>query len=85
MVSACAFNIEDKQEFVFSSSVEESSDFEGFDLEEMPLSYFARGKFEAYCTLRNAPYKVSLREYIFNRTVSILSTQRKTCRLFSKR
>lgn len=46
MVSACAFNIEDKQEFVFSSSVEESSDFEGFDLDGMPLSYFARGKFE---------------------------------------
>lgn len=46
MVSACAFNIEDKQEFVFSSSVEESSDFEGFDLDEMPLSYIARGKFE---------------------------------------
>ena len=85
MVSAYTFNVEDEQELVFSSSEDESSDFESFDLDEMPLSYFASGKFEAYCTLRNAPYKVSLREYIFNRTVSILSTQRKTCRLFSKR
>ena len=57
--SACTFNVEDEQELVFSSSEDESSDFEGFDLDEMPLSYFARGKFEAYCTLRNAPDKVS--------------------------
>lgn len=30
-----------------------SSDVEGFDLDKMPLSFFAHGKFEAYCTLRN--------------------------------
>ena len=53
MYFACTFHIEDEQELIFSSSEGESSDVEGFDLDKMPLSFFAHGKFEAYCTLRN--------------------------------
>ena len=45
MVSAYTFNVEYEQELVFSSSEDESSDFESFDLDDMPLSYFASGKF----------------------------------------
>lgn len=37
------FHTEDEQELIFSSSGDEISNFEGFDIDEMPLSFIARG------------------------------------------
>jgi len=43
MVSASTSHAEDEQELIFSSSGDEISDFEGFDIDEMSLSFIARG------------------------------------------
>ena len=43
MASASTSHAEDEQELIFSSSGDEISDFEGFDIDEMSLSFIARG------------------------------------------
>ena len=42
MASASTSHAEDEQESIFFSSGDESSDFEGFELDDMPLSFIAR-------------------------------------------
>lgn len=43
MALASTSHAEDEQELIFSSSGDEISDFQGFDIDEMPLSFIARG------------------------------------------
>lgn len=43
MASVNTSHAEDEQELIFSSSGDEISNFEGFDIDEMPLSFIARG------------------------------------------
>ena len=46
MASSCSSHVAEHEELKFFASDEEESEFEDFDLDEMPLRFFARGDFD---------------------------------------